>query len=388
MSIIFNEIIKPFTLNLLSTKQMTTKLLTGQRRMGKSSIAREIGRNLSDNEKKNWSFVFIDLQSCATGIEMVARLAEEMHKHPDFKTIIDSWSKSFIQLFDKVEKISAGKFSITIRDVLNTGNWQLKGRELLEKIESNKKRTFLVFDEFPDLINKLNKNEGVTGVETLLDWLRPEIQATVPNNKISIFLSGSIGLEPVLNRLKLMDKINNLSVYRLKPWKREIAKNCFKALANYKSITFNNNAIEYLLDQLGIYIPYHIQRIWARLYEYLLEEEQQIITLEIAQHVFTQVILLSESTSMIGHYEDRLEETLGIDNYPVAIKLLDAMCEGDWFTSKELSQLKVEYPNIDLHYILEVLVHDGYLAINNNQWIFNDSLLRKWWQVRKNVRCL
>lgn len=362
-------------------------LLTGQRRMGKSSIAREIGRVLSENSKNNWSFVFIDLQSCASGIEMIARLAEKMHQHPDFKNKVYLLLKPIFSVFKIVEEISAGDFSIKIREHLNAGNWQDKGRQLLEKIESNNKRTFLVFDEFPDLINKLYKNQGIAGVEVLLDWLRPEIQATVPNNNMSIVLSGSIGLEPVLGRLKLMDKINNLSVYRLKPWKREIAKKCFKALAKYRAIPIHDDAIEYLLDQLGIYIPYHIQRSWARLYEYLQEEEQTIVNKEIAEHVFKNIILRSESTSMVCHYEDRLEETLGQYNFPIAIELLDNMCDGEWLSLDAALQFQGGNIDMDIHYILEVLVHDGYLNTENNQWIFSDSLLRKWWQVRKNFRC-
>lgn len=59
-------------------------LLTGQRRMGKSSLAREIGRVLVEEKGNAWSYVFVDIQSCSSGAELVARLAEEIHKHPDF----------------------------------------------------------------------------------------------------------------------------------------------------------------------------------------------------------------------------------------------------------------------------------------------------------------
>lgn len=362
-------------------------LLTGQRRMGKSSLAREIGRVLEEEKGYTWSYIFVDIQSCSSGAELVARLAEEINKHPDFSSKIKAWIKPILMPLRNIEEISAGDFSIKLRDYLNAGNWQVKGRELLQEIESSDKRTFLVLDEFPDVINKIYKQEGIKGVETLLDWLRPEIQATVPNKKISIIISGSIGLEPVLQRMKLTDKINNLAVYRLKPWKREIAKNCFKALANYKKITVPNEVFEYFLDQLGIYIPQHIQQCWARLDAYLQEEDKQSPSVTDAEYVFHEIILRSDSDRMISHYDDRLEETLGEQYYHIAIQLLDRMCDGDPLTITDANQFKKELSvDMDIHYILGVLTHDGYLDKETAHWIFYDSLLRKWWQGRKNFR--
>jgi len=364
------------------------QILTGQRRMGKSSLAREIGRSLLEEKGDIWDYVFVDIQSCSSGAELIARLAEEINKQPDFKNRIKSWIETTLKrTIDRVEEISAGEVSLKLREYLNAGNWQIKGRELLHEIESSDKRTLLVLDEFPDLINKIERNEGVKGVETLLDWLRSEIQATVPNKKISIILSGSIGLEPVLQRLKLTDKINNLSIYRLKPWERTVAKNCFNALANYRKVEVDDDVFEYYLDQLGIYIPQHIQQCWARLDEYLQEEGKTSASKADAEYVFQQIIMRSDSDRMICHYEHRLEETLGEQYYKSAIRLLDQMCNGDSLTIENSKQyIQEAEDDVCVHYILGVLVHDGYLDNKGNSWIFPDSLLRKWWQKRSNFR--
>ena len=60
------------------------QLLTGQRRMGKSSIAREIGRQLE--EQGQWNYIFVDIQACSSGAELVERLATELYKHKAFKS--------------------------------------------------------------------------------------------------------------------------------------------------------------------------------------------------------------------------------------------------------------------------------------------------------------
>ncbi len=363
------------------------QLLTGQRRMGKSSIAREIGRALTEEKGVEWNYVFVDIQYCASGAEFVARFAEALYKHPDFNSKLKSWLATGLKLAGKIEKISAIGLSVTLKDYLNEGNWQDKGSELFQTLELSNKRTYLVFDEFPDVVNKVYKNNGIEGVGSLLDWLRSETQSTVVNQKISILLSGSIGLEPILRRLNLSNKINNLAVYRLKPWKRGIAKSCFQALANYRNIHVDNDAIEYLLDELGIYIPFHIQRSWAKLYEYLQEEEKENANQADLEHVFKKIILKSESDSLISHYEERLEETLGEEYYLIAIQLLDKMCAGALFDVHAVKTFKQDIAsNVDVHYILNVLTHDGYLDEDDGGWMFKQSLLRQWWQKRKSLR--
>jgi len=361
------------------------QLLTGQRRMGKSSIAREIGRQLVEEKGEIWNYIFVDIQACSSGAELVERLATELHRHAEFKTMLNTWFSFAGNHISKIEKLSVSDFTITLRDHLTAANWKNKGRELLQKIESSDKRTYLVLDEFPDVVTKVHTQEGIQGVEALMEWLRVETQAIANNKKISLLISGSIGLEPILQRLELSDKINHLASYRLKPWKREIAKNCFQALANYRNIPVEDDGIDYLLDQLGVYIPFHIQRSWAKLYEYLQEEDKVTATREDLEYVFKHIILKSESDSLISHYEERLNETLGDDYYKFSIYLLDEMCDGEPMDEHKANKLKID-PNIDLHYILKVLTHDGYLTEQDNYWVFEQSLLRQWWQKRKQFR--
>ena len=51
-------------------------LLTGQRRMGKTSIARELGRR---PEARGWVFLFTDVEGAACAEDVIANLAEAVH---------------------------------------------------------------------------------------------------------------------------------------------------------------------------------------------------------------------------------------------------------------------------------------------------------------------
>ena len=50
-------------------------LLTGQRRMGKTSILRELGQKL---ENAGWVFLFIDVEGETSEKDVIARLADEV----------------------------------------------------------------------------------------------------------------------------------------------------------------------------------------------------------------------------------------------------------------------------------------------------------------------
>jgi hypothetical protein len=144
-------------------------LLTGQRRLGKSSLARKVGRELVEDCNDDWMFLFVDIQACASGSELVARLAEVLQKQPGCKNFIMKWISSATKVIISVEEVSAGEVSFKVRESLNAGNWQAKGRTLLDRIQSLDKRTLLLLDEFPDVVNKVHRHEGAESVETLLD---------------------------------------------------------------------------------------------------------------------------------------------------------------------------------------------------------------------------
>ena len=51
-------------------------LLTGQRRMGKTSVVRELGRRLED---EGWVFLFTDVEGATCAEDVVADIAQAVH---------------------------------------------------------------------------------------------------------------------------------------------------------------------------------------------------------------------------------------------------------------------------------------------------------------------
>ncbi len=82
-------------------------LLTGQRRMGKTSITRELGRRL---EEQGWVFLFVDVEGATCAEDVIADIAEAVHPvrpiSSRFATAMRRWFS------DKVEEVSALDFVV------------------------------------------------------------------------------------------------------------------------------------------------------------------------------------------------------------------------------------------------------------------------------------
>ena len=93
-------------------------LLTGQRRMGKTSIARELGRRL---ESQGWASLFNDVEDATGPEDVVADIAEAVHP---IRSISSRFATTMGRWIDKnVEEISASEFRVKIRAGLS-GSWR------------------------------------------------------------------------------------------------------------------------------------------------------------------------------------------------------------------------------------------------------------------------
>ena len=173
-------------------------LLTGQRRMGKTSIAQELGRRL---EARGWVFLFTDVEGAAGEEDVIANLAEAVHPVQSvssrFATTMQRW------FTENVKEVRALDFRIKIRARLNAGNWRRSGEQLIRGCAAHEKRVLLVIDELPIFLKRiLRQDDGTQRVDAFLSWLRKVVQGLDPGSLVLI-LSGSIGLKPLVQRLRI-----------------------------------------------------------------------------------------------------------------------------------------------------------------------------------------
>ena len=215
-------------------------LLTAQRRMGKTSLVRELLRRLA--LEADFETIFVDLEATATAADAILELVVQSRAAQGSWGKIKSIFENFLKgVADRVDAVEVSQLRVELHAGINAGNWQQKGdgvfAALAQNDRQNDRRLVLAIDELPILVDKLLKEGsdhvtpgGKKAAEEFLGWLRKNAQQH--KNRISMILSGSVGLEPILQKVDLSAYANVYSPYDLKPWSEHTAAACLGELVS------------------------------------------------------------------------------------------------------------------------------------------------------------
>ena len=351
--------------------------------MGKTSIARELGRRLVD---RGWVFLFIDVEGAACAEDVIANLAEAVHP---IRPISSRFAAATHRLItENVEEVSAHDFGIKIRAGLNDASWRRHGKQLIGDCATHEQPVLLVIDELPIFLKRiLGQDDGAQRVDVFLSWLRQVVQG-LDTGSLVLILSGSIGLKPLVQRLGIPDRINYLHPFRLGPWDRDTSVRCFERLAESHELQIEQDVAGAVYDKLGMGIPHHVQSFFARLQEFTIMHDRDRVTVEDVDTVYRTCLLGPSGQNDLVHYETRLKEGLEDERHAIAMEILAEAATRERFTRSARHRLEQLYSPIVgdapglVADILEVLVHDGYLEDGDDGFRFPSRLLKDWWSAR------
>jgi len=278
---------------------------------------------------------------------------------------------------------------IKIRAGLDEGNWRYHGEQLVRECGANNRPMLFVIDELPIFLQRMLRDvDGARRVEQFLSWLRGAFQRLDGKSPI-LMVSGSIGLEPLVRRLDIPDRINHLTPFRLGPWSRDASIKCFQRLAECENrIAFEDGVAKAVYERLGIGIPNHVQSFFACLRDSALMNDWNRVTVDNVDEVYRNGLLGPMGQLDLMHYETRLKDGIGDESYPIAMEILaDAATQGT-FTVEARHRLEEAYSrktgdaSKNVLEALDVLVHDGYLEIGKDGHCFISRLLKDWWSAR------
>lgn len=357
-------------------------LLTGQRRMGKTSIARELGRRL---ESQGWTALFADVEGATCPEDVIADIAEAVHP---IRSISSRFASTMGRWLDEnVEEISASDFRVKIRAGLS-GSWQRSGTELIGRCADHDAPVLLVIDELPIfLMRMLREDDGARRVDEFLSWLRGVFQGLGGKSPVLV-VSGSIGLAPLVQRLGIPDRINYLYPFRLGPWSRKTSIECFERLARSYELPIEDRVTDAVHEALGIGIPHHVQSYFAHLHDFAVMRNLDRVTVEDVAEVYRTELLGPSGQNDLVHYEARLADALEGETYRIALEILAEAATRDVFTGHARRCLERWYAPVmealtrHIAEALDVLMHDGYLEAGDDGHRFPFRLLKDWWAAR------
>ena len=99
-------------------------LLTGQRRMGKTSIVQDLGRRLKG---EGWLFLFADVEGGMCAEDVVAEMAKAAYPAHALSSRITAGMR--LLLSGHIDEVNAYDFKVKFRAELDTGNWRRHGNK-------------------------------------------------------------------------------------------------------------------------------------------------------------------------------------------------------------------------------------------------------------------
>ena len=365
-------------------RDLNHTLLTGQRRMGKTSLARELGRRL---EAQGWGFLPVNVEGATSPEDVIARMAEAVHPiRPIARRLAASMRHWLRDVSNRVEQITAYEFSVKIRSGLEPGNWRRHGQQLLHDCAHYDRPVLLVIDELPIFLNRLRKRDA-HAPEEFLSWLRGVLQ-DLGDGSLVLIVSGSIGLQPLVTRLGIPDRINHLDPFRLGPWSRGTCIACFERLAESYDLTVDEGVPKAVYDALGLGIPQHLQSFFARLRDFATMQRRGRLSISDVDEVYYKELLGPSGSSDLAYYETRLRDGLEEETHRIAVEILAEAATQEVFTAAARRNLERRHSALvddapdRIADALDVLMHDGYLEACDDGYRFLSRLLKDWWSAR------
>ena len=370
-------------------------LLTAQRRMGKTSLVRELLRRLTG--MGSFETVFVDLEAAADQADAITEIGVRSRSVQGVGHRLQSWLNNTLrEVVDRVDTLAVADMQLKLRAGIDAGNWRQKGDEIFTALAENDRPVVLAIDELPILVNRLLKGhdhcitpDRLKAVDEFLSWVRRNGQTH--RDRVSMILSGSVGLEPILQQAGLSAHANIFSPFDLKPWDEKTAVACLAALAETYNIDLPLAVRQNMCRRLRCQVPHHVQQFFDNLYEYLRRASRREASLEDVGRVYNGEMLGVRGQMDLEHYESRLRLVLGKEGYRTALDLLteaavnsgvlrhDAIdCYREYLARQDLA----ETDPVPVEDVLHVLEHDGYLERQDGGYRFISGLLEDWWRSR------
>lgn len=371
----------------------THTLLTAQRRMGKTSLVRELLRRLTG--QGSFETVFVDLEDAGSAADAVVELGVQSRGvEGAWRRIKSRFANVLRDVGDRVDTLAVSEVRVKLRAGTDAGNWRQKGDEVLAALAEAEQPVVFAIDELPILVNRMLKDdeyritaEGKRDVDAFLSWLRKNGQEH--RGRLCLIVSGSVGLEPILRQAGLTAHANIFSPLELKPWNQQIAQDCLAALAENCQLDLPSEARQAMCDRLRCLVPHHVQRFFDSLDEHLHLAGRREASLDDVAHVYEVEMLGVRGQSDLDHYESRLKLVLGPAGYRDALDLLTEAATSNGVLRRAAVerygtyfQARAAADAVPVSDVLRVLEHDGYLALQGDDYRFVSGLLEDWWRAR------
>lgn len=347
-------------------------LFLAPRRVGKSSIV----KFMANNNVHSFACLYEDIESDSSIQDFYRRLCRMTYVALSVVGKNKSWLSKWLK---KWRITSIGKEKITIEK--NDLDFRHEFFDLLNDLQVQKQKIVLFLDEFPDVLWKIYNRHGNGDAEILLNDLRTLRQTKAFKDVFVMVLLGSVGLSHIVKKVTgRTDKVNDLHKEYLFALKQSQAKEFLEYLIKDASMQIDDETKNYLLDKIGHFIPYYIQLIIEECDDQLFEAQRPELTKPDIDNAYK---ILLKKHQYFEDWDSRLSKYFP-QKYAYLSEVLSFCAAKDKVTIQEIYDIALAQKNefewkADLD---DILIADGYISEENDQYQFNSPFLKDWWKSR------
>lgn len=359
----------------------------GPRRTGKTSIL----KNIEQQPPSNVTAVFLDLEKFSTVSEWLSALLKSTRillTGSQGRTWIESTGKAAKSLLDRVDKLEILGNGITLSTTRPPSDaWRPMADQLIELLQEADLPIYFLLDEFPWYLGHLERKESVEQVEAVLNWFRGARQE-LAGGRTRFLVTGSIGLDGLLRRMRLSPTANDFDTIEIPPLKDVEALEFLHELSVGENIPLEAAAARKVLKLMGANWPILLELFMSELQE--MDLKRSPTPRELQELYASRMVRGSRNKYCIEMYT-RLSKD---DLFNPTERRIAFMCLGLLTTKESLGRTDLEELHAkivpddsvrsmtgnELPYVVDTLCHDGYLVrLEDGRYAFASNILKDYW---------
>lgn len=374
-------------------------LLLGPRRIGKTSLARRV---LGMAKREGWRVVEVNVASCQDELGFLAKLQTglEAELAPKYSAIKSAVSKiaDTLPLPDKL-KIKApegGSVEVALGERA-AEDWIKSAGSIIKRLGQLTVPLMVYVDELPIFLFNLIQNDqadGVRRVRRFLDWFRNDLCNLASSRPTRWLITGSIGLDSLVQQHQMADTINHVKHQTLEPFSPAEATGLLQTLAASYGLALNEAETMAAVTALHWPQPYYLQLFfneWRTLDAPSCGGNAEAWAEQIVERM-----IAASANNDFHHWEERLGMQLSPTDAAHARLLLtrsSADPQGGRAESllallhEQLPGASAEEARQTFSRLRDILVRDAYWLADDSsgarRYHFRLEPLRRWW-IRRN----
>lgn len=370
-------------------------LLLGPRRIGKTSTARAV---MAAVRNEGWRAVEINVAACRDEREFLDKLESKLA--PELATFSEKAMSVIGDAFGKVSgRIKSVKIAGAVSVDMGSGeaeDWTRVASDVLHLIAQADERWMIYVDELPIMLFNFIRDDpqnGVQRVRRFLDWFRNDVRALPDVRKVRWLVSGSVGLDTLVQEHGMADTINSMRHQGLAAYRDEVAIAMLEELAASYKIQLSVDDARHIVAAVQWPQPYYLQIAFHHLRELIAEHPDDSPASLIDRAI--DIMIQADNDNDFHHWEKRLTIQLSKADAEHALAMLNLAAQTSAGARAEalldilqerMSNATAEEAKKTFIRLRDILLRDAYWWAEETSGVkryrFRLEPLRRWWLKR------